>query len=57
MASTSPVTVRTAEGLQLLQGVGRRLELVAPSSAPPERLIGRVVVIRRAAGNERNSLR
>ena len=40
--------VRTSDGLQLLQGVGRRLELLAPPSAPPERLIGRVVVIRRA---------
>ena len=40
--------VRTANGLQLLQGVGRRLELLEPSSAPPERLVGRVVVIRRA---------
>ena len=44
--------VRTAEGLQLLQGVGRRLELVPPPSSPPEGLIGRVVVIRRAAENE-----
>ena len=43
--------VRTSEGLQLLQGVGRRLELVPPPSPPPERLIGRVVVIRRAADN------
>ena len=49
--------VRTSEGLQLLQGVGRRLELVAPPSAPPERLIGRVVVIRRAAEMSANSLR
>lgn len=39
--------VRTAHGLQLLQGVGRRLELLAPSSTPPERLVGRVVIIRR----------
>ena len=44
--------VRTSEGLQLLQGVGRRLELVLPPSPPPERLIGRVVVIRRAVENE-----
>ena len=42
--------VRTSEGLQLLQGVGRRLELLPPPNTPPERLIGRVVVIRRAAG-------
>ena len=48
--------VRTSEGLQLLQGVGRRLELVPPPSAPPERLIGRVVVIRRATGMARQSL-
>lgn len=40
--------VRTSHGLQVLQGVGRRLELFAPSSAPPERLVGRVVLIRRA---------
>ena len=43
--------VRTTEGLQLLQGVGRRLELVPPPSPPPEHLIGRVVVISRTAGN------
>ena len=40
--------VRTSRGLQLLQGVGRRLELLAPPNTPPERLVGRVVVIRRA---------
>lgn len=40
--------VHTSQGLQLLQGVGRRLELLAPPSPPPERLVGRVVVIRRA---------
>ena len=40
--------VRTSGGLQLLQGVGRRLELLAPPNMPPARLIGRVVVIRRA---------
>ena len=40
--------VRTSHGLQLLQGVGRRFELLAPSSTPPEHLVGRVVVIRRA---------
>lgn len=45
--------VRTSEGLKLLQGVGRRLELVPPPGPPPERLIGRVVVISRAAENER----
>ena len=40
--------VRTSHGLQLLQGVGRRLELLEPPTMPPARLIGRVVVIRRA---------
>lgn len=40
--------VHTSRGLQLLQGVGRRLELLEPQDPPPERLIGRVVVIRRA---------
>jgi len=40
--------VRTSHGLQLLQGVGRRLELLEPPNRPPARLIGRVVVIRRA---------
>ena len=44
--------VHTSQGLQLLQGVGRRLELVEPPGPPPERLVGRVVVIRRA-GQER----
>ncbi len=39
--------VRTSDGIRLLQGVGRRLELLEPPSTPPERLIGRVVVIRR----------
>jgi cobalamin biosynthesis protein CobW len=46
--------VRTSEGLQLLQGVGRRLELMAPPSPPPEGLIGRVVVIRRAIESRQN---
>ena len=40
--------VRTAHGLRLLQGVGRRLELLDPPGTPPEQLVGRVVVIRRA---------
>ena len=40
--------VHTSRGLQLLQGVGRRLELLEPPGMPPERLVGRVVVIRRA---------
>ena len=40
--------VRTSHGLQLLQGVGRRLEFLEPPIVPPARLIGRLVVIRRA---------
>jgi G3E family GTPase len=40
--------VRTSEGLRLVQGVGRRLELTVPPTIPPSRLIGRVVVISRA---------
>lgn len=39
--------VRTTRGVELLQGVGRRLELTRPTFAPPPRLIGHVVVIRR----------
>jgi len=41
--------VDTAEGLRLVQGVGARIELVAPDVAPPRELVGRVVVIRRGA--------
>lgn len=40
--------VRTSRGLRLVQGVGRRLELTAVSTTPPEALVGRVVVISRA---------
>jgi G3E family GTPase len=43
--------VRTSQGLQVVQGVGRRLELSAPVSPPPAALVGRVVVIRRAGGD------
>lgn len=39
--------VQTSQGLRLVQGVGRRIELSAPSTSPPEALIGRVVVITR----------
>jgi len=38
--------VETSEGPRLVQGVGARIEL-APVSAPPPELLGRVVVIRR----------
>lgn len=42
--------VRSARGLQLVQGVGARIELsAAPANLDPA-LIGRVVVIRRGAG-------
>ncbi len=37
--------VRTTRGIELLQGVGRRVELTAPLITPPAHLIGRVVVI------------
>ena len=43
--------VRTAHGLQVVQGVGRRLELSPATTPPPAALVGRVVVIRRASGD------
>jgi cobalamin biosynthesis protein CobW len=39
--------VRTSQGLRLVQGVGRRIELSEPPFVPPEGLIGRVVIIAR----------
>jgi cobalamin biosynthesis protein CobW len=39
--------VRTSQGLQLVQGVGRRLELTKAPVTPPPALIGRIVVIGR----------
>jgi G3E family GTPase len=39
--------VETDEGLRLLQLVGRRIEISEPTEAPPDGLIGRVVLIRR----------
>jgi cobalamin biosynthesis protein CobW len=44
--------VRTSQGLQVVQGVGRRLELCPPATPPPAALVGRVVVIRRAVAGE-----
>jgi G3E family GTPase len=41
--------VETAEGLRLVQGVGPRVELVAPEFTPPAELVGRVVLIRKSA--------
>jgi cobalamin biosynthesis protein CobW len=39
--------VRTSEGLRLIQGVGRRIELREPPFPPPAGLVGRVVIITR----------
>ena len=39
--------VRTADGLRLVQGVGRRIELTEVQFSPPAGLIGRVVIITR----------
>lgn len=39
--------VQTSRGLQLVQGVGQRIELSAAPNPPPAELVGRVVVIRR----------
>jgi G3E family GTPase len=39
--------VRTAHGIRLVQGVGRRLELTAASVPVPAALLGRVVIITR----------
>jgi G3E family GTPase len=44
--------VETTEGVRVVQGVGRRIELTPPGSLKVDpRLIGRVVVIRRASGH------
>jgi len=40
--------VETAEGIRLVQVVGRRVELSPPESLPPARILGRLVLIRRA---------
>jgi len=41
--------VETAEGIRLVQVVGRRVEIELPPEPPPAALVGRVVTIRRAA--------
>ena len=41
--------VETSEGLRLVQGVGRRVELETPSTVPSADLLGRVVVIHRSS--------
>jgi G3E family GTPase len=40
--------VMTAEGKRLVQVVGRRIEITIPSFDPPDELLGRIVMIRRA---------
>lgn len=42
--------VETADGLRLVQVVGRRVELKEVAAPPPPELLGRVVVIHRGAG-------
>ena len=44
--------VETSEGLRLVQVVGRRFELTEPDTDPPAKLLNRMVVIRRASGQE-----
>jgi hypothetical protein len=39
--------VNTTEGLRLVQGVGLRVDLVAPPANLPADIIGRIVAIRR----------
>ena len=43
--------VQTSQGLRLVQGVGRRIELTAVTLLPPPALLGRVVVITRSANS------
>jgi cobalamin biosynthesis protein CobW len=42
--------VCTSHGLRLVQGVGRRIELLEPKFTPPAALVGRIVVIARNRG-------
>jgi len=44
--------VQTSQGLRLVQGVGRRIELVEVTLSPPAALLGRLVVITRSASHE-----
>ncbi len=41
--------VRTANGIALVQVVGRRIEIGPPPEPPPEAIVGRIVTIRRTA--------
>jgi cobalamin biosynthesis protein CobW len=49
--------VRTSDGLRLVQGVGRRIELTELQVSPPAALIGRVVIITRHAEEGRSHAR
>jgi G3E family GTPase len=40
--------IETAEGVRLVQVVGRRVEISAPEEPPPAEILGRLVLIRRA---------
>ena len=40
--------VETAEGVRLVQVVGRRIEISSPDAPPPAEILGRLVLIRRA---------
>lgn len=42
--------IQTSVGLRLVQGVGPRVDLIEPSMNPPERFLGRLVLIRRNHG-------
>lgn len=44
--------MQTSEGLRLVQGVGQRIDLVEPPMNPPERLLGRLVLIRRSGSSK-----
>lgn len=46
--------VQTADGLRLVQGVGRRIALAEVTLSPPAALLGRVVVITRSAHQARH---
>lgn len=43
--------IRTAEGVRVVQGVARRMELLVPDVPVPDLLLNRVVVIRRVEGH------
>ena len=43
--------VQSAAGLKLVQGVGRRIEIIDPDREPPPEMVGQVVIIRRLEGH------